>query len=114
MERKLKRTHPGLILRMELVDGRNLTVSKIAELLDSTRANMSNILNGQAGISLNMALRLELVFGCSAAHFIRLQSNYDLELAKEYFLSNPPKIIKYEYAYEQQCTDQMQNVLITL
>jgi len=95
MKRKLKRTHPGLILKMELVAGRNLSVSKVAELLATTRANMSNILNGHASISPNMALRIEKVFGGSADHLIRLQASYDFEIAKEIFLSNPPKIEKY-------------------
>lgn len=63
MKRKLRRTHPGLIIKMELIAGRNLTVSKVAELLATRRANMSNILNGHASISPNMALRIEQVFG---------------------------------------------------
>lgn len=98
MERKLKRTHPGLILRMELIDGQNLSVSKVADLLNTTRANMSNILNGHAAISPNMALRIEAVFGGSAAHFLRLQSNFDLEKAKIDFMANPPMISRYTYA----------------
>jgi antitoxin HigA-1 len=98
MERKLKRTHPGHILRMELVDGQNLSVTKVAELLNTTRANMSNILNGHASISPNMALRIETVFGGSAAHFIRLQSTFDLEKAKIDFMANPPLISRYTYA----------------
>lgn len=98
MERKLKRKHPGFILRMELVDGRNLTVSKIAELLNTSRANISNILNGNASISPNMALRVETVFGGSALHFLRLQSAYDLEVAKVDFLLNPPQISHFEFA----------------
>lgn len=97
MERKLKRTHPGLILRMELIDGQNLSVSKVAELLNTTRANLSNILNGHAAISPNMALRIEAVFGGSASHFLRLQTNYDLEKAKIDFLANPPRVSRYEY-----------------
>ena len=55
MERKMKKTHPGQILHMELVEGRNLTISKIAELLGTTRANFSNIINGHAAISPNIA-----------------------------------------------------------
>ena len=55
MERKMKKIHPGQILHMELVEGRNLTISKIAELLGTTRANFSNIINGHASISPNMA-----------------------------------------------------------
>lgn len=95
MHNKLKRIHPGLILKMELVDGRSLTVSKIAELLDTTRSNMSNIINGKAAISPSMALRLEKVFGGSAMHFIKLQSAYDLSVAIEQYKRNPPNIKKY-------------------
>ena len=97
MERKMRNVHPGAILKMELVEDRKLTVSKIAELLDTTRSNMSNILNGHAGISPNMALRIETVFGGSAEFFMRLQATYDLQEAKKDFALNPPHIRKYEF-----------------
>ena len=80
MERKMKKIHPGQILHMELVEGRNLTISKIAELLGTTRANFSNIINGHASISPNMALRLEQTFGGTASHFLNLQKAYDLSV----------------------------------
>ena len=88
MEKKKKKTHPGQILHMELVEGRNLTISKIAELLGTTRANFSNIINGHAAISPNIALRLEKVFGGSLNHFLNLQKSYDLAIAKEDFLKS--------------------------
>ncbi len=95
--RKMKRTHPGLILRMELIEGKGLTIHKIAELLGTTRSNMSNVLNGHAGISPNMALRIEAVFGGSAEHLIRMQAAYDFQKAKEEFLHNPPSLKKFRY-----------------
>ena len=76
MERKMKKIHPGQILYLELVEGRNLTISKIAELLGTTRANFSNIINGHASISPNMALRLEKVFGGTASHFLMFIAKY--------------------------------------
>lgn len=94
----MRNIHPGTILKMELVEGRQLTVSKIAELLNTTRSNMSNILNGHASITPNMALRLEVVFGSSAKHFLNLQLNYDLINAQNDFQKNPPKISHYECA----------------
>lgn len=94
----MKKIHPGQILHMELVEGRNLTISKIAELLCTTRSNFSNIINGHAAISPNMALRLEKVFGGSASHFLNLQRSYDLAKAKEDFLVNTPNLKKYEVA----------------
>jgi addiction module HigA family antidote len=90
MERKMKKIHPGQIIHMELVEGRDLTISKIAELLGTTRANLSKIINGHAAISPNMALRLEKVFGGTASHFLNSQRSYDLAKAKEDFLKNTP------------------------
>lgn len=81
MERKMKKTHPGQILYMELVEGRKLTIRKITELLGTTEANFSNIINGHTSITPDMALRLEKVFGGAASHLLNLQSSYDL--AKE-------------------------------
>lgn len=92
---KMRNIHPGCILKMELVEGRNLAVSKIAELLDTTRSNMSNIINGKTSITPNMALKLEAVFGGSAKHFLNLQLNYDLRNATKEFEENPPKISHY-------------------
>lgn len=91
MEKKMRNVHPGSILKMELVEGRKLSVSKIAELLDTTRSNMSNIINEHSSITPNMALRLEAVFGGSARHFLNLQSNYDLFKAEKDFNKNLPK-----------------------
>jgi addiction module HigA family antidote len=98
MEKKMKKIHPGQILYMELVEGQNLTISKIAILLGTTRANFSNIINGHASISPNMALRLERVFGGTARHFLNLQRSYDLAKAKEEFEKNTPNIKKYEFS----------------
>lgn len=61
MKRKMKLTHPGLILKMEIVEGRNLTISKAAQLLGLTRPTLSNIVNGKAAITPNVALRIETV-----------------------------------------------------
>lgn len=94
----MKNIHPGEILKMELVEGRNLTITKIAEHLDMTRANVSNVLNGHSSVTPNMALRLETVFGGNAAFFLRLQSSYDLAKAKEVFDKNPPRIKRFEEA----------------
>ena len=94
----MRNIHPGSILKMELVEGRNLTVSKIAELLATTRVNMSNIINGHSSITPIMALKLEKVFGGSAKHFLNLQVNYDLKKAKQDFEENPPRISHYECA----------------
>ena len=83
MKREMELSHPGEILRDEIVEGRKLTIGKAVELLGVTRPTLSNILNGKAAITPNIALRLETVFGCTARFWIRLQSSYDLFIAKK-------------------------------
>lgn len=75
MEKKMRNISLGSILKMELVEERKLTENKIAELLETTEENISNIFNGKASISEEMALRLEKKFGGTANHFLKLQSN---------------------------------------
>ncbi|UWY29370.1 HigA family addiction module antitoxin [Flavobacterium sp. TR2] len=83
MKRKMRNVHPGEILKMELVEGRKLTVSKIAKLINTNLSHMSNILNGHTSITPHMALKIELIFGGSAKHFLNLQLNYDLKNARK-------------------------------
>lgn len=98
MQREMKLSHPGEILKMEIVEGRNLTIGKAAELLDLTRPTLSNIMNGKAGITPNVALRIETVFGGSAKFWVRLQASYDLDIAKKLFALKPPRIKHFDVA----------------
>lgn len=95
MERQVSRKHPGFIQRKELVEGRKLNISKIAQLLFTSRANLSNLFNGKSSLTANMALKIEKVFGGSSQHLMRLQSAFDLEIAKVQFNLNPLDIKKY-------------------
>lgn len=97
MEREMELHHPGEILKIEIIEGRGLTIGKAAELLGITRPTLSNILNGKAAITPNIALRLETVFGGTARFWIRLQSSYELFIAKKNFLKNPPKIKHFDF-----------------
>ena len=72
--------HPGLVLREYLGE---LTVTEAASRLGVTRAALSRILNGSAGISADMALRLRDALGTSAEMWINMQSNYDLWQAEQ-------------------------------
>ena len=67
--------HPGLVLREYLGD---LTVTEAARRLSVTRAALSRILNGSAGISADMALRLHEALGTSAEMWLNMQTNYEL------------------------------------
>lgn len=67
--------HPGTVLRDYLG---NVSVSSAALHLGVTRATLSRILNGNAGISAEMALSLSEALGTSPELWIGMQSQYDL------------------------------------
>lgn len=67
--------HPGLVLREYLGD---MPVSAAAENLHVTRVTLSRLLNGTAGISATMALRLAAALGTSPELWMNMQSQYDL------------------------------------
>jgi antitoxin HigA-1 len=67
--------HPGLVLREYLGD---LSVSSAAAHLRVTRVTLSRVLNGKAGISAAMALRLAAALGTSPEMWMNMQSQYDL------------------------------------
>ena len=74
--------HPGVWLRHEIVEPYGLTVSKAAQHLGVTRPVMSNLLNGKAALSPEMAIRFEKAFGISAKTMLRMQLNYNLAQAE--------------------------------
>jgi antitoxin HigA-1 len=67
--------HPGLVLREYLGD---VPVSTAAAHLHTTRVTLSRLLNGKAGISANMALRLGAALGTSPDLWMNMQTQYDL------------------------------------
>jgi len=67
--------HPGEVLREYLGD---VTVTHAAKHLRVTRAALSRILNGSAGISAEMALRLAESLGTTPELWTGMQAQYDL------------------------------------
>ena len=59
--------HPGLSVRHDCLEPLNLTVSKAAQHLGVSRRQLSELVNGRAGISTQMAIRLDKVFGGGAS-----------------------------------------------
>ena len=70
--------HPGEIIREFCVEPLNLTVTGAAESLGITRKTLSTLLNGRAGVSPEMAIRLSRVFGRTPEGWLRLQVQFDL------------------------------------
>jgi len=70
--------HPGEIVREECLRPLGLTVTAAAEALGVTRRAFSDLLNGHTGVSPDMAIRLEKVFGSTADTWLRLQMQRNL------------------------------------
>ncbi|MBX9909468.1 MAG: HigA family addiction module antidote protein [Beijerinckiaceae bacterium] len=70
--------HPGPWLRAEVIEPHGLSVTVSADKLGVTRQAMSNLLNGSAGLSAEMAIRFEKAFGVRADTMLRMQAAYDL------------------------------------
>jgi addiction module HigA family antidote len=80
--------HPGETLRDDVLPALGLTVTDAAQALGVTRTALSRVLNGKAGISPEMALRLEAWLGVEhggrAEVWLRMQVTYDLaQVAKK-------------------------------
>lgn len=70
--------HPGETVRELCLKPLDLTVTDAAKVLRISRQSLSELLNGRAGISPEMAIRLEKAFGSTARSWIRQQAEYDL------------------------------------
>lgn len=74
--------HPGRLVRQECLEPLSLSVTAGAQALGVTRQALNNLVNGKAGISAEMAVRLATAFGGSAEAWVRMQANYDLAQVK--------------------------------
>ena len=89
MSRMHNPAHPGEVLREYFPD--TLGVTEAAKRLGVTRQALSALLNGRAGISAEMALRLEVALGTSAEMWVQMQAGYDLWRARQ---QRKPKVLK--------------------
>ena len=74
--------HPGEIIRVEIIEALGLTVISAAEILGVRRATLSDVTNGKASVSAEMALRLEKAFGVSMDLLLKMQAGYDAAQAR--------------------------------
>jgi addiction module HigA family antidote len=70
--------HPGEFIRTEVIEPRGLTVTHAAQVLRVSRPALSSLLNGKAGLSGGMALRIEKAFGVKMDTLLRMQASYDI------------------------------------
>ncbi|MBI4906335.1 MAG: HigA family addiction module antidote protein [Acidobacteria bacterium] len=70
--------HPGNLIKTEIMEALGLSVTKAAGILKVRRATLSDLLNGKAALTPEMALRIEMAFGPKMDHLLRMQLAYDL------------------------------------
>lgn len=81
MSRMHNPAHPGEVLREWLPEG--MTVTKAAKELQVSRVTLSKVLNGKAGVTAGMALRLSAWLGTSPDVWLGMQTQFDLWQAEQ-------------------------------
>ena len=74
--------HPGAVVLEECIEPLGLSITAAAAALGVTRNTLSELVNGRRGISPEMAVRLEKVFGGSAESWLVQQAQYELAQVK--------------------------------
>jgi len=96
MARMFDPPHPGLTLRDDVLPALGLTVTEAAAQLGVARVTLSRMLNGHAGISPEMALRIEAWLGVERGGDARLwlaeQNAYDMWQAEQKFKETPMRV----------------------
>jgi len=76
-------SHPGAIVREEILAPLGLNVTKAAKALDVRRATLSDLLNEKAALSPEMALRIEKAFGVNMEMLLRIQTAWDIATTRQ-------------------------------
>ena len=87
--------HPGEVLREWLTE---ITVTEAANRLGVTRVALSRVLNGSAGISADMDLRLSKALGTTPGSWYAMQGDYDLWQAQRRFRAKVRPIGEHAHA----------------
>ncbi len=74
--------HVGDWLKTEIVEPASISVKDLAEHFGVSRQTLSTLLNGNAGLSADMAIRFEKAFGIKADTLLLMQTSYELAQAR--------------------------------
>ncbi len=78
MGRMFNPPHPGDILREDVLPEMAISVTEAARQLGVSRVQLSRFINGRAGVSADLAIRLAMWLGGNAQTWMRMQADYDL------------------------------------
>jgi addiction module HigA family antidote len=76
--------HPGEILKELCLEPLGISVTEAAKALGVSRKTLSSIVNGKAGISPEMAVRLSIAFNTCSESWLNQQTQHDLWLAEQH------------------------------
>lgn len=76
--------HPGELIRTEIMEALDLSITRTAALLKVRRATLSDLIHGKATLTPEMALRIEKAFGPDMNHLLRMQLAYDVARTREH------------------------------
>lgn len=76
--------HVGVWLKTEVVEPAGVNVTTLAAHIGVSRQALSTLLNGNAGLSADMAIRFEKAFGVKADTLLRMQTTYELAQARKH------------------------------
>jgi addiction module HigA family antidote len=75
--------HPGDFIRTEIIDALDLNVTAAAKIIGVARSTLSNLLNEHADLTPEMGLRIEKAFGPKMDTLMRMQTAYDIAVARK-------------------------------
>ena len=76
--------HPGFVIKELCLEPLGLSVTDAAKALGVSRKTLSCIINGKAGVSPEMAVRLSIAFNTSSGSWVTQQAQYDLWHAEQH------------------------------
>ena len=76
-------SRPGEFIREEILDELGLSINQAAEILGVRRATLSDLVNSNAALSPEMALRIEKAFGVDMDMLLRMQAWHDSHAMRE-------------------------------
>lgn len=79
----MRPSHPGTFVREEILEPLHLSVTRGAEVLGVRRATLSDLVNGKASLTPEMALRIEKAFGVGMETLINMQAWYDVRAMRD-------------------------------
>jgi addiction module HigA family antidote len=71
-------THPGAVLREDILPALGMTQTELARLLDVSRLSVSELIHEKRGLSPAMAVRIGTLFHTSAESWLLMQQAVDL------------------------------------